>query len=61
MTAPTVDTETLSAECAVGQRPGYGMLHDQCRQTRDVPLPHAHGILLVRRCGCPCHRGRAGA
>jgi hypothetical protein len=47
--------ETLSAECAVAQRPGYGDLHDECRQTEDIPLPGATGILLVRRCGCSCH------
>lgn len=55
MSAPVADTSALSAECAVGQRPGYGDLHDRCRQTKDVPLPHSTGILLVHRCGCGCH------
>lgn len=52
-TAP--DTDTMSAECALAQRPGYEDLHRECRRTEDVPLPHSVGILLVRRCGCPCH------
>lgn len=56
MTAPAVDTETMSAECAVAQRPGYADLHADCRQTKDVPLPHGGGLLLVRRCTCTCHR-----
>lgn len=54
------DDVTLSAECTLGQRPGYRDVHRECRQTKDVPLPHATGILLVRRCGCLCHR-RGGA
>lgn len=58
MSAPTTaDDVTLSAECALGQRPGYTEVHQECRQTKDVPLPHARGILLVRRCACACHRG----
>ena len=55
MSTATVDLETLSAQCAVGQRSGYEDLHSACRQTRDVPLPHSTGILLVRRCTCECH------
>lgn len=55
-----VDTESLSAECALAQRPEYESLHGDCRQTKDIPLPHARGVLLVRRCGCGCH-GRSGA
>lgn len=58
MNAPAVDTSAMSAECAVAQQPGYEDLHDQCRQTKDVPLPHGSGLLLARRCGCPCHRER---
>ncbi|WP_173263389.1 hypothetical protein [Streptomyces pacificus] len=46
----------MSAECALAQRPEYKDLHRQCRQTKDVPLPHSSGILLVRRCTCPHHR-----
>jgi hypothetical protein len=56
----TTETAPLSAECTLGQRPGYRDVHRECRQTKDVPLPHAIGILLVRRCGCTCHR-RGGA
>lgn len=49
------DTEAeLSAECQVGRQPGYGDLHDTCRQT-DIPLPNGGGLLLQRRCGCTCH------
>ncbi|WP_173264757.1 hypothetical protein [Streptomyces pacificus] len=46
----------MSAECALAQRPEYKDLHRQCRQTKDVSLPHSSGILLVRRCTCPHHR-----
>ncbi len=46
---------TLSAECKVGARPGYQSLHGDCRQTKDIPLPHGRGILLQRRCACTCH------
>lgn len=55
MSAPTT-ADDVSAECAVGQRPGYEDVHGWCRQTEDVPLPHATGILLVHRCRCACHR-----
>jgi hypothetical protein len=56
MTAPTTAGDvTLSAECMLGQQPEYADVHDLCRQTTDVPLPHGGGILLVRRCGCACH------
>lgn len=58
--ATATDDVTLSAECTLGQRPDYRDLHRECRQTKDVPLPHSSGILLVRRCGCACHR-RGGA
>ncbi|MCX4558115.1 hypothetical protein OHA02_18135 [Streptomyces phaeochromogenes] len=58
MSAPTVDTDTMSAECAVAQRPEYKSLHHYCTQTEDVPLPHSYGILLVRRCTCTCHNRR---
>jgi hypothetical protein len=53
MTTP--DTSTMSAECTLAQQPDYRDLHRECRQTRDVPLPHGRGILLVRRCACPHH------
>ncbi|MFF3906026.1 hypothetical protein ACFYZJ_08440 [Streptomyces sp. NPDC001848] len=62
--SPTVDTSTMSAECALAQRPGYADLHRDCRQTEDVPLPHGDGILLVRRCSCfhhACNRKPADA
>lgn len=49
------DTSSLSAECALAQRPEYQGLHGECRQTEDVHLPHSTGLLLVRRCTCSCH------
>lgn len=58
-TATAADV-TLSAECTLGQQPGYKDVHRECRQTEDVSLPHSNGILLVARCGCACHR-RGGA
>lgn len=54
MSLPATDAP-LSAECTLGQRPEYEGLHGECRQTRDIPLPHSNGLLLVRRCPCPCH------
>ena len=62
MTAPTAELSTRSAECQLAaQGWDYRDLHGSCRQTKDIPLPHSSGILLVRRCGCSCHRynGRA--
>jgi hypothetical protein len=56
MTAPTTDEVTLSAECTLAQRPDYEDLHRECRQITDVELPHSHGIPLIKRCGCGCHR-----
>ncbi|MFJ5266190.1 hypothetical protein ACIQAC_37590 [Streptomyces sp. NPDC088387] len=58
MSAPVQGRVPLSAECALGQRAGYRDVHGQCRQTRDIPLPHGGGMLLARRCGCSCHRTR---
>ncbi|MEI5009061.1 hypothetical protein RB196_18805 [Streptomyces sp. PmtA] len=55
MSTKVVDNSTMSAECALAQRPSYTDLHRQCRQTEDVPLPHSDGILLVRRCTCAHH------
>ncbi len=55
-TAPATGTAPLSAECSLAHRPDYHSLHRDCRQTRDVPLPHGGGILLQRRCGCACHQ-----
>ncbi|WP_432192817.1 hypothetical protein [Streptomyces sp. bgisy027] len=55
MSAPTTADETLSAECTLARRPDYRGLHKECRQTRDIPLPHSNGLLLVRRCTCTCH------
>lgn len=52
----TATEAELSAECMLAKRRGYGDLHGQCRQTKDVPLPHSYGVLLVRRCRCTCHR-----
>ncbi|SHI22532.1 hypothetical protein SAMN05444521_5684 [Streptomyces sp. 3214.6] len=45
----------MSAECALAQQPGYADVHQDCRQTKDVPLPHSSGILLLHRCTCPHH------
>lgn len=57
----TVDsTDRLSAECALARRPDYPDMHGKCRRTRDIPLPHARGILLVHRCRCSCHLGAGG-
>jgi hypothetical protein len=61
VSASVTDTSTMSAECAVAQRPGYEDLHRECRQTQDVSLPGATGVLLVRRCTCTCHTWGAGA
>lgn len=52
----TAASSTLSAECAVAATPGYEDLHARCRRTEDIPLPHSHGIVLVPRCACSCHR-----
>lgn len=54
MTASTTDTDHLSPECAVAQRPEYKDLHDDCRQD-DIPLSGATGVLLQARCRCTCH------
>lgn len=61
MTPSTAQTDAasvaMSAECRLAQRPEYRGVHDDCRQTKDIPLPHSGGrILLARRCGCSCHR-----
>jgi hypothetical protein len=58
--AAPVDLSTLSPECAVGMRPGYEDLHGECRQTRDIPLPHGGGIILEKRCRCPHHAWTSG-
>ncbi len=52
----TAQQQNLSVECTLGSQDGYQDVHDRCRQTRDVPLPHSTGILLVARCRCTCHR-----
>jgi len=57
--APVVDTDDMSPECAVAQLPRYKDLHQECHQTKDIPLPGGGGILLQRRCGCLCHRLKA--
>lgn len=55
MTVPATESLPLSAECELAAQSGYTDLHRECRQTEDIPLPHASGIWLVRRCGCPHH------
>lgn len=54
----TTDTDTaLSAECTLAKQPDYRDMHDWCRRTDNIPLPHSGGkILLVERCRCSCHR-----
>jgi hypothetical protein len=59
MTAAT-DSADLSTECTLARQPAYKDVHAMCRQTKDVPLPHSTGILLVRRCRCSCHRHSGG-
>ena len=56
MSSPTATDETLSVECTLALRPDYRDLHRECTQTEDVPLPYSYRALLVRRCGCICHR-----
>lgn len=60
MSSSTQEAPTLSVECELAKRPDYKDVHNSCRQTKDIPLPHGSGILLQRRCGCTCHRGMAG-
>lgn len=54
------DTDRMSAECAVAQRPECRSMHGWCRQTEDIPLPHGSGIILQARCRCSCHPWNAG-
>lgn len=58
--SPIAPDTTLSAECAVAQRPEYRGLHHACRQIEDVPVPHSMGLVLLPRCACPCHRQSQG-
>lgn len=61
MSGPTAtDRPPLSAECTLARQQGYKDVHRECTQTKDVPLPHSLGVLLVRRCGCSCHGRRGG-
>lgn len=55
MSTPATESLLLSAECTLAERPEYSQLHGDCRQTKDIPLPGASGVLLQRRCGCSCH------
>ncbi len=55
MSAARTDAPPKSPECMLAQRPAYEGLHSHCRQTEDIPLPGATGILLQPRCGCACH------
>ncbi|MER6413534.1 hypothetical protein [Streptomyces humidus] len=48
------------AECALAGRPGHEDPHRRCRQTSDVPLPGATGLLLMSRCPCSCHAPGTG-
>lgn len=56
----TTTADSMSAECAVAHTRGYEDLHDQCRQTRDIPLPYSSGVVLMPRCRCLCHRHSKG-
>ncbi|MFI1370356.1 hypothetical protein [Streptomyces griseochromogenes] len=49
-----------SAECAVARRPEYRGLHVDCLRTKDVPLPHSMGLVLMPRCTWPCHQQSRG-
>jgi hypothetical protein len=53
--------DTRSAECAVAERPEYQDLHLKCGRTKDIPLPHSSGIVLLPRCRCACHMRNRGA
>lgn len=53
---PTTADQDLSAECELGERPGYENLHGTCTQLADVRMPGNPDIILVRRCDCSCHR-----
>lgn len=55
MSAADTQNASVPPECAVAARPGYEDLHAQCRQTEDVPLPYATGLLLVPRYTRLCH------
>jgi hypothetical protein len=55
VTSSAAEAPPLSAECTLAQRDGYEGLHLDCRQTKDIPLPGAVGVVLQRRCGCTCH------
>ncbi|MFE7834677.1 hypothetical protein ACFU53_00940 [Streptomyces sp. NPDC057474] len=55
MLSPVEADAAPSAECALAGRPDYADLHRRCRQTADVPLPGATGLLLMSACPCPCH------
>jgi hypothetical protein len=55
MLSPAEADTALSAECALAGRPDYADLHRRCRQTADVPLPGALGLLLMHACPCSCH------
>jgi hypothetical protein len=57
---PRSGARTPSAECELAKRPGYEDLHDACRQTHDVFLPGAIGIVLMPCCGCRCHTATEG-
>lgn len=59
-TGDGVDAASLSAECALAQQPEYKGLHHDCHRTKDVPLPHSRGLVLMPRCACPCHRQSQG-
>lgn len=50
-----INTDRMSAECAVAQTPGYEDLHDDCRQAHDLLLPGSTRIVLQARCYCTCH------
>lgn len=59
-THPAIDMAGgLSAECTLA-RQDYRYMHRHCRRTGHIPLPHSSRVLLVRRCGCPCHRKAGG-
>lgn len=46
----------LSAECTLAKHPDYTDMHDRCRQTKDVPLPHGRGCCSSAAVAAPVTR-----
>ncbi|MBP5939880.1 hypothetical protein F3K43_30850 [Streptomyces sp. LBUM 1476] len=50
-----IDPDHLSSSCAVARQFGPPSGHADCRLTKDIPLPHGGGIVLIPRCPCRIH------